>query len=187
MEKTLLLGISKGKILTGDFEITTRNEYKEFNACFNVGNIFDIDVIDNNYYETWFDNYWECCDNETKLELLENGEITYNRAFKNWKNSVIDYRDVVDCSCTDYEIEIKENTYNFESIAGGQCDIRKEKNIIYTNEKIVNKLLYMWDNYHLKEVNEEIEKNIIDLLNAMSKFEECEDEFYDFIKKNIEL
>lgn len=185
MKKLILLGVKQNNIITGEFEITTRNGYKEFRATFNEGELFNIDDVN---YREWFDEYWNCIGSEEKLYLLDDGKITKEEAYKNWKKSLYGYRDVCDCSCTDYEIEKNGNDYNFLTVCCGQHDIREEnyKDIIFTNKEVVEKLLYMWDNYHLKKINEEIEKNIIDLLDTMTDYKEYEEKFYNFIKENIE-
>ena len=136
LRKKILLGINKeeNKIYFGEIEITTRNNYKEFTASFDVGEAFLIDDIDEEYVENYKNEYWNCLDSETKINLLKDGEITKEDFFENW--DVDDYHDYVDCSCTDYETILNNGqTINFETVRSGQCDIREDKvdfeNIIF--------------------------------------------------------
>ena len=190
MRKTILLGVNSNTIYTGEFEVTTRNGYKEFTASFNIGWAFDVNNIDDSA-EDYFEELWNNSDDERKLELLQDGDITREEAKNNFfVNSVYYYRDIIDCSCTDYEVDDMTNgdTINFETVACGQVDIREETDFektVFTNKEAVMKLLELWDNFHLKEITEVQEEEINNLLNELAPFEEWGDKFEDFIRNNI--
>ena len=189
MKRTILLGVNNNTIYTGEFEVTTRNGYKEFTASFNIGWAFDVNNIDDRA-EDCFEELWNNSDDERKLELLQDGEITKAEAKNNFVDSIYDYRDIIDCSCTDYEIWFGEvgDTINFETVACGQVDVREEtdfENTIFTNKEAVMKLLELWDNFHLKEITEAQEQEINSILESMSSYEPYEDKFEDFIRNNI--
>ena len=192
MKRTILLGVNAGLIYTGEFEIGRLHEGgKEFSASFNVGFAFDVDNI-NDRVEDYFEDLWNNSDDERKLEMLQDGDITREEAKNNFVNSIYDYRDIIDCSCTDYEVDNMPNgdTINFETESCGQVDIREEPNFkdtVFTNKEAVMKLLELWDNFHLKEISMVQEEEINNLLNELAPFEEWGTKFEDFIKDNVRL
>lgn len=156
-----------------------RGSYKDFNkfeftASFNVGELVNIDDENKNaynYYESIFD---DCYDAEAKLNLLNGGERTKKDVIDEWLASEYDYRERIDCSCTDYEFTYKNITYNFITAGCGQHDIRTDSNNwIFVNNKVDN-LLKMWDQYHLKEINESNCNKLIEILKDFEKFEHDE-------------
>ena len=189
MKRTILLGVNGDTIYTGEFKIRTLSQGgKEFSASFNVGEGFNTNEIEFYRYEDYFYSLWECYDNSFKLDMLEDGEITKEEAKNNFINSICDYRDIIDCSCTDYEVDINGDIINFETVACGQVDIREEpdfKNTAFTDKEAVMKLLEFWDNFHLKEITEVQEEEINSILESMSSYEPYEDKFEDFIRNNI--
>jgi len=193
IRKNFLLGVNKeeNRIYLGEIEITTRNGYKEFTASFDVGEAFDIDSID---LQEQCENLWECYDAQQKLDLLYNGGRTRYDVFKDWTRHS-DYKEFRDCSCTDYETKLNNGqTINFESICGGQHDIRENEeeynNIIFTDKKAVDLILELWDKYHLKNIEQnlqEIETKINEILKRIDKYNDGEYEnIKNFIKANIE-
>ena len=194
MKRTILLGVNGSKIYTGEFEIKRLHEgEKVFTASFNIGFAFDVNNIDDRA-EQYFEDLWECSDDEKKLELLQDGEITKAEARKEFINDTYyysGYRAFIDCSCTDYEIYMPNgDTINFETGSCGQCDIREEpnfENTIFTDKEDVMKLLEFWDNFHLKEITEAQEQEINNLLNELAPFEEWGAKFEDFIKIDFKL
>ena len=193
MKRTILLGVNGDTIYTGEIEVTTRNGYKEFTASFNIGWAFDVNNIDDRA-EDYFEELWNNSDDERKLELLQDGDITREEAKREFINVTYyysGYRGFVDCSCTDYEVDDMTNgdTINFETVACGQVDIRREPDFektVFTNKEAVMKLLELWDNFHLKEITEAQELEINNLLNELAPFEEWGTKFENFIKDNIE-
>lgn len=190
MKRTILLGVNGSQIYTGEFKIRTLSQGgKEFSASFNVGEGFNTNEIEFYRYEDYFDSLWECYDNSFKLDMLEDGEITKEEAKNNFINSICDYRDIIDCSCTNYEVDMPNgDIINFETVACGQCDIREQpnfENTVFTNKEAVFKLLEFWDNFHLKEITEAQEQETNNLLESMSSYEPYGDKFDDFIINNI--
>lgn len=197
LRKNFLLGITENKIFMGEIEITTRNNYKEFTASFDVGEAFDIDDIDEEYKDEYKSNYWDCLNAETKINFLEDGNITRKEFFENWEIYGEDYREYKDCSCTDFEVEIENGQIiNFETICCGQHDIREEKeefkNIQFTNKKAVMLILELWDKYHLKNIEneqEEIESKIKYIIEKLDKYDKRQykntENIKNFIKENI--
>jgi len=193
MRKTFLLGIIKNRIITGEIEITTRNGYEEFTACFNEGEAFKIDEINDDYKMDYYNEVWDCYDANGKLDLLQDGEKTKEEVFSDWSYND-DYNIIVDCSCTNYEIEKDGETINFETIGAGQHDCRKDKDfgkMIFTNKKAFKMLMDLWDCKHLKEINGEDKKKIEEVEKLLANYEEYndigKDNFYSFIQNNIEV
>ena len=193
MKKIILLGVNGDTIYTGEFEVKRLHEgEKEFSASFNVGFAFDVNNI-NDRVEDYFEDLWKYSDDGKKLELLQDGEITKAEARDNFINDTYyysEYRAFIDCSCTDYEVDINGDTINFETVACGQCDIRREpdfENTIFTDKEAVMKLLEFWDNFHLKQITEAQEEEINNFFNELVPFEEWGTKFEDFIKDNVDF
>lgn len=194
MRKTILLGVNGSQIYTGEFEVTTRNGYKEFTASFNIGWAFDTEEVLETRAEDYFEDLWECADDSFKLNMLEDEDITREKAKNNFINDTYyysGYRAFIDCSCTDFEVDMPNgDTINFETGSCGQCDIRREpnfENTIFTNKEAVFKLLEFWDDFHLREIPEAQEKELNNLLNELAPFEKWGTKFEDFIKDNVRL
>lgn len=186
LKKTILLGIKNNNIITANLTITDRNNHNEFTASFNVGEAFNIDNIDMNYKKDYFEEAWNCFDDAYKLQLLQDGEITKDDVIKDW-SYYSDYTEIKDCSCTNYELDYKGVTINFETVGCGQHDIRNDsdfEDMIFTDEKLFNDIMYYWDKFHLKEINDEQIEEIKKIMN--SKYEEESDAFYKFIIDNLD-
>ena len=104
IRKKYLLGVDEKKIFIGEFEFRNWNGYNEFSANFCVGEAFDIDNIENEYIYNYMQDLWDSVDAETKLNWLDDGEITKQEYFEQ-STQYAEYREFVDCSCTDYEIK----------------------------------------------------------------------------------
>lgn len=192
MEKreTILLGINNNKIITADVCVTNRNGYNEFTASFNVGEAFDVyKQVDEDHIKDYFNERWDCLTSDEKLYELNDGYYTKDEVFETWKqNYWYDYTDFIDCSCTNYEITHENKTINFETVYGGQHDIRDESDydeMIFTNKELFELIMYYWDYYHLKEINEEQIKEIEDKI-FNSEFLEYNEEFEEFIINNLD-
>ena len=204
IRKNFLLGINKeeNKIYFGEIEIRsprywskekgnyTDKTKQDFSASFDAGEAFDIDEID---LQEQCQDLWDCYDTQTKLDLLYDGDRTREDVFDEWTR-YSDYKEFKDCSCTDYETTIESGqTINFETTNGGQYDIRENaeefKNIIFTDKKAVLLILELWDKYHLKNINdniEEIENKVNEILERLDKYKSYNYEnIENFIKKHI--
>lgn len=187
--KTILLGVKNNQIITADISLRDWNGYDEFSASFNVGEAFNVDSIDDNYKKEYADEYWSSLDDTSKLNLLQDGEITKDEVLKNIIEDSYygDYHDFIDCSCTDYELDKDGKIINFQSNSVGQHDIREDydfEDMRFTDEKLFNDIMYFWDNFHLKEVNDEQIEEIKKIMD--SQFEEYTNEFDKFIVNNID-
>lgn len=174
MKKEFLIGGSKDlhNIITMEIETTTRNGYLEFTASFSEGELFNVEER-NEDARDWYEEIFDCSDNESKLFYLQDGDRTKDEWIDACLDEECDYRDRIDCSCTDYEISKDGETYNFETIGGGQLDPRECDYFEPVNETVA-KLLEFWDNYHLKEITKEQENELCELCEKMEDFEDVE-------------
>lgn len=188
-EKKFLLGVNPEQktIYFGEMSVRDWNGYKEFAASFDVGQAFNVEDLD---LEEICQEQWDCLDNESKLDLLYDGDRTREDVFDEWTRYA-DYTEFKDCSCTDYEVTLPSGELvNFETISGGQCDIRENKeeynNIVFTNKKAVTMLLNLWDQYHLKSIenSKAVENKINFILSELNKYTKREN-IENFIKENI--
>lgn len=157
-------------IFTMELEVTNRNGYQEFTASFNEGGLINIDEKNEeaeDYYSMLFDEV----DAETKLQYLEDGDITKKEWIENCLSDEYDYRERIDCSCTDYELIRNESTWNFETCGCGQHDPRECSYFIPVNET-VNELFKFWDAHHLEEITDEEKNELLKLCDKMEEFED---------------
>lgn len=197
LRKTYLLGAVDNTILTCNIEKRYKlNNCDEVGVSFNVGELINIDNIDKDYVRDYFEEMFDCSDSKLKLWYLQDGNITKDE----WLDNIVengDYKDVYDCSCTDYEILINGTNYNFETTCCGQHDIREQSNFkdfVYTNKKAFDLVMKLWDNFHIKKLsNEENEKvdNIIEEITTLLNDYDCKDfennSCYKFVVDNMEV
>ena len=182
-----LLGVINNHIILGEIEIRDWNGYDEFSASFDVGEAFNID-IDKNEIEDYWNDYWDILTDTQKLEILDDGEITK----RDWLDERVDnthYTNIKDCSCTDLEMDFNDITINFESISCGQHDVREDvcfNQMIFTNKEAFDMLMYLWDNYHIKKIDDEGKEQfnkIIELLNDYNWYDG--EKVEEFIRENL--
>ena len=188
MEKKFLLGVIKNQIVVGEFEVKTWNGYPEFTASFSVGEAFNIELSEDEIKD-WWEEYWNCLDEKGKLVALNDGE----RTKQDWIDDQVGntyYQDIKDCSCTDLEMKFNNEYINFESICCGQHDVRTDEffnEMKFTNKEAFDKLMNLWDNYHLKEIDSATMKEIDEIENLLSGYEfSYGDKVEDFIRENLE-
>jgi len=190
MEKNFLLGIIKNQIIICNLELQNRNCKNEFTASFNVGEAFNVDDVN---AEEWCESFWDSVDAKTKLDILNDGQRSYWDWVDEIKNSC-DYLELIDCSCTNIELKFNHKKINFETVCCGQHDVRTESNynkMIYTNKTAFDLIMYLWDNYHLKQLPENELKKLdkIILLLEGYKYQSYEENelINDFIINNLQM
>lgn len=194
--KKYLLGVLDNTILTCDIEKRYKlNNRNEVSVCFEVGELINVDDIDEDYVRDYFEETFDCYDSNMKIWCLQDGYITKDEWLDN-QVADCDYRDVYDCSCTDYEISVNDTKYNFNSTCGGQYDVREESNFkdfIYTNKKAFNLIMKLWDNYHIKKLSDEENKKVDDMIGEIDTLlndYNCDDfennNCYKFVVNNLE-
>ena len=164
-----LLGATKDKeIVFAKLEITTRNGYSEFTASFDTVKPFTAGEVDiKDYYENLIDEM----DDKWLVQTLKQYDCPFSELAENLANDNSEIQDVRDCSIYSEIIEIDDTEWYFESYTGGQHDTREEMDIII-NKEIYNKIHELWDNYHLKKVDESIIEEVNKLQTELQKIDE---------------
>ena len=160
MRKKVLLGVDVNKeIVFGEMEITHRNGYPEFSACFDTVRPFNGDNVD---LEEYFEDYADerCFGAEFVLEQCRNHHCSPQDLPRELAEECDDVRDALDCSIFPEEYEVRDEYgsiehWYFESSCSGQHDTREDGMERYVDKEAYDKLHELWDKYHLKKVNEE--------------------------------
>ena len=174
MTKThkVLLGANEyNEIVFGEFEVrpSYNGDGNKFFASFFV--VFpictdDADLQDyaERYYEDYVDDMmrdgvwlWEQCDEYD----CKPSDLAYEMASR-----IEDVRDVLDCSMYYEIITIDDYDWVFESRSCGQHDTRNEMTE-YVDKDSYNKLIELWDNYHLKNIDDDVVAEIDELAKKM--------------------
>ena len=187
MGKKYLLGINNdNEIVFGEFGITTRNGYNEFTACFDTVAPFKVEGSDGiEYMESLLE---DCYDNAHKYELCERFDCAPSKLAENMAVDACIYTnaDERDCSLYSNRIYVDDVEYAFESMGGGQHDIRNEGMKEYANRVAVETLLNLWDNYHLKKVDDNIVEKVAQLQTELElDCVEEENKIAEYIKKYL--
>lgn len=186
MRENFLLGATKdNELVFGEFEITTRNGYPEFSACFYAVSPFNGDEIN---IEKYYSDVEFVYGKESCYDLCKQYECSPQDLPQALADDCDDARDCLDCSYYSEEIIINGNRWFFESSHGGQYDSRKDIKI-YVNKEAYDLLHELWDEYHLKNITEnesEVREKYNRIKNLLFKTDEEEQEWIkNFIKENI--
>lgn len=188
METKVLLGITKDKyIIFGDFEITTRNGYKEFTASFD--SVIPTENIETDGVE-YYEEVLSCYTDGDKYELCERydckpSELAQEMAADEGVNTLYD---TLDCSLYSNLIDVDGVEYCFESSSCGQHDIFEDEEEFeeFTDEDATKKLYKYWKQYHLKEITDEQEKDINQLLEKLpTDYNEIENIIKTYLQKYV--
>lgn len=189
--KYLLGATVNNELVFGEFELKhprywskekgsyTDEEVLEFSASFDTVTPFNADDYDlEEYYEGWIDGL----DKEYLYDLCERFDCSPSQLPKNLADECYDVRDALDCSLYPEEIIVDGESWCFESSSCGQHDTREEGMEEYVNEEAYNLLHTLWDNYHLKTVDEEVVKQVEKLVDVLSSVDE-EEWIINYIKE----
>lgn len=168
----MLLGANKyGEIVFGEWEVCTLNGYPEFSASFDtVRPVCEDSVNLVDYFEDCSDprcmdadwiidqcNYHRCCPDDLPQALADD---------------CYDLRDALDCSLFPEKYTINGKNWYFESSSCGQHDTREEMTL-YVNKAAYDDLISLWENFHLKKVDEkEIASVLASVKNRLTVNEE---------------
>lgn len=171
MRKKVLLGITKEKdIVFGEVEITYRNGYREFAASFDVVTPFENVESDGiEYCQELLNN---CYDDNQKYNLCKNYDCTPSELAERMAEDgeIETLADERDCSLYSERIEVDGTEFAFESSTCGQYDIFESEDetiIEFTDEESVKKLYDFWQKYHLKEITEDTEAEILQVIEKL--------------------
>lgn len=179
-EKYLLGATANNELVFGEFEIRDWNGYPEFSASFNTVTPFKAEDYDlEEYYEEWVYGM----DKEYLYDLCERFDCSPSELPKNLADECYDVRDALDCSLYPEKIIVDGESWCFESSSCGQHDTRKDGMEYYVNEEAYNLLHTLWDNYHLKKVDDDVVKQVEKLVNMLSSIDE-EEWIINYIEEN---
>ena len=163
MRHKFLLGATvNNELVFGEFEIREWNGYPEFSASFSTVIPFNAEYL---------------------YDLCERFDCRPSELPKNLADECYDVRDALDCSLYPEEVIVDGESWFFESSSCGQHDTRKDGMEEYTNEEAYNLLHTLWDNYHLKKVDEEVIEQIESLVDMLSIVDE-EEWIVNYIKEH---
>lgn len=188
--KFLLGATNNNELVFGEFELKHPRFYSEngsyideesfeFTVSFDVVRPFkasDYDLVE--YYEGWIDGV----DKSYLYDLCERFDCSPSKLPENLASDCYDVRDALDCSLYLEEITVDGEDWCFESSCFGQHDTREGGMAEYTNEEAYNLLHSLWDNYHLKKVDDEVVKQIEKIVDVLSEVDE-EEWIINYIKE----
>lgn len=176
----LLLGITKEKeIAFANIEIRNVIIYKdgqridtgkrEFSASFDTVAPFEVEETDGiEYMQQYID---DCLTDGDKYELCKRFDVAPSdlAEAKASKEYIFDNADTKDCSFYSNRIYVDGLEYAFESMAGGQHDVRENGGMLELaiSQADFDFIMEMWDNNHLKVVTPELETEITERLHAL--------------------
>lgn len=162
--------------------------------------------IRNGMFSVCFDTYSPVCISDFEDEIVVdylveilNEEIGYYASrllseytsFDNYEIAKeiveqMDYMEKLDITNRDINYSINEikkdnKTYLFELVCSGQNDTRDSKGLKVKNKALYNEIHNLWDKYHIKNIDKEIENYILELLENEYDYTI---EFEDYFKNN---
>ena len=171
MRKKFLLGATKNKeIVFSEVELRDdRNGKMEFSASFGIVYPFEYDE---EYLKERLENSLSIYDKSDLYDLCDTYDCSPNQlADCMYTNSTIE--DIVDISLYPNCIEVNGNDWYFESYGWGQNDTREEMEF-YVNEKLYNRIMELWDKYHLNEIDNSIVEEVNSIIEELQKVDEEE-------------
>ena len=179
---TYLLGATKdNELVFGEFGVTERNGHQEFTASFNVVRPFRESSID--AAEIWEDRLYNY-DNDWKYQQCEEFDCAPSELADNLANEYCDVMELIDCSLYDECYTIGNEDWYFESVACGQHDSSGDM-LEYANEDAYDALINLWNNYHLKQVDDSVIEKVKQIASELFDVDE-EAWITDFIKRHID-
>lgn len=183
MRHEFLLGATKNNELAfGEFEVTHRNGYAGFTASFYTVRPFNGENYD---LEEYFKNVIGCMDKESLYDSCVNFDCKPSELAECFANECEDVRDALDCSLYPKCYQVDGESWYFEFGSCGQHDTRDEmEEIIYP--EAYNLLHKLWDAYHLKRIDSDVESQVDKLFDM---FDDCINEeawIINYIQRHIE-
>lgn len=168
MSRTVfLMGLTKkNELAFAEFEVTTRNGYNEFTACFNtVATLF----VDDDVRKEQIESILDCYEKEDLYKLCERYDCSPRQLSKECINDWTD-EDLFDTYSGLNNIELNnDEVIMFTNCGCGQHDVRKDGGFVWqVNEVLNNKVLELWDKYHLQEVSDDV-INVVNELIQQAK------------------
>lgn len=156
-----ILGATEaGELVFVEFGITHRNGHPEFTASFNgVRPFTEEEAISP---EEYFESLAYDVSDARQFELMREHVDNYGP---------IEIQDYIDCSLYPEIVDVDGEDYYFESVWCGQHDTRMEM-LFYVDNNLYYELHELWDNYHLKQVDDDVIQRIEKLQKEFEKIDE---------------
>lgn len=178
-EKFLLGATVDNELVFGEFEVTNRNGYPEFTASFDTVKPFNGESFDlEEYFEGWIDGM----EKDYLYDLCERFDCKPSELPKELADECCDVRDALDCSLYPECYEVDGESWYFESGGCGQHDTRNEMDEVI-NKEAYDLLHELWDNYHLKKIDDDVVKQVEKLVNMLFDIDE-EEWIVEYIKRH---
>lgn len=167
-----LMGLTKEKELAfAEFGITKRNYHNEFSACFNTVNVM---LLDEDKREEAAKDLLDCYEKEDLYDLCEKYDCSPSKLWEECLNSEEwTNEDLFDIDTNLGEIELGDKEIAFIFSACGQHDVRECGGFLWqVNEELNNKVLELWDKYHLKSVSDDVVKVVEELIKEAKEIDD---------------
>jgi len=175
-----ILGATEaGELVFVEFRITHRNGYPEFTASFNGVRPFTEEgaISPEEYFESLAYDVSEA----RQFELMREHDLSPSELTEFLKKEFaqehidnygsIEIQDYIDCSLYPEIVDVDGEDYYFESVWCGQHDTRMEM-LFYVDNNLYYELHELWDNYHLKQVDDDVIQRIEKLQKEFEKIDE---------------
>lgn len=171
----ILLGATPNNELV--FANISIRENKEFSASFSI---VTPTKIDNEYLYDVFSSLMEDLSKEELYDFCDQYDCSPSKLIDEmfYYASV---EDILDISLFPEEVRIDDDTWVFQSSGCGQCETRGLMDK-YINKDAYYKLMTLWDNYHLKEINEDTIQEVKTIIEQLTKVDQLE-WIQDYIKE----
>lgn len=194
MKKEFLIGFTKDyEIIVAELELRDQNFENEFSASFSTSSIMNADntVYNEDFVYEYVENMLDGYDKEYRYELCERYDCTPHDLCQELTDRYIEspeeLMDYLDCSLYPDIIENQDSNYLFRAEACGQHDTRDDLLYAIDND-LYNDIHYLWDSYHLKQLDEkglELYNSIIERASKIDEEEEIK-KFIDEYKEEID-
>lgn len=187
MEKKFLIGFTKDyNIIQAEIAIRDWNFENEFTASFSESSIVNADetIYNEDYIYDYVESFLDGMDDEYKYELCEKYDCTPRNLTQKLTDLYLDDPDdfmhFLDNSYYPEIVSTSNSDYFFIAEGGGQHDTRDD--LLYAIDKeLYDDIHYLWDNYHLKQLDEKGLELFNSVIERASRIDEEEE-----IKKFIE-
>ena len=177
-----IIGFSEDhELIIGEFAIKERNGKREFTASFNSVIPF---VATEDYILERIESSLDGLGGEEKYHICEQYDLKPSELvdFIYTNDGIEGAVDISLFSDSFYIDSISEDVY-FESSSCGQYDWRENfgKGTYFVNKVFVDLIMRMWDKFHLSEIDEKLEEEILELYE-----QELNKDCDSFIQKYLE-
>lgn len=178
-----LLGAdSNNEIVFADINIYDGGEKPTIGISFDTNRPFNasnVDVVD------YFDDWCYGMDDDFLYRLCVKFDCAPSELAANLADECNDIRDAMDCSLFPEMYIIDGDDWCFESGCCGQHDTRINGMKEYTNKEAYDIIHQIWDNYHLKVIDDDIIKQIENIGDMLDEIDE-EEWITDYIERHID-